>query len=238
MMRPVAPVAGPTAGAVPPQAYELQARATGLDADNQNLQALLAQQQQQTAQLQGALKTSQKQVAELKGEVERARSLGAGTDVASSGKRGTSASRTNYGGGGGGTLPLASIKGAEVVPDGDVVRIRLEVSQLFTPGKAELKSGVLPILDDIAGKLRHDYAGRMIGIEGHTDPDPITKSKWQNNHELSLARSLAVFEALKKRGVSEKQLFVAGYGPNRPLTDNNSAQSKAQNRRVEIVVYP
>ena len=45
-----------------------------------------------------------------------------------------------------------------------------------------------------------------------------------------------ISEGLKRKGVPENQLFVAGYGPNRPLTDNGSPKGKAQNRRVEIVI--
>jgi chemotaxis protein MotB len=124
------------------------------------------------------------------------------------------------------------------VPDGDVIRIRIDSGQLFAAGRADLKPEVARTLDHIAQTLQADYAGRMVGIEGHTDSDPITKSKWKNNHELAVARSVALFQALKSRGVPEKRLFVAGYGPNRPLSPNDAQSSKARNRRVEIVVYP
>jgi chemotaxis protein MotB len=130
------------------------------------------------------------------------------------------------------------VSGADVVQDGDLVRIRLESAQLFGPGRAELKPEVGATLDRIAQALKSDYSGRLVGIEGHTDADPITKSKWKNNHELAVARSVALFTALKQRGVPEAQLFVAGYGPNRPLSGDKSKQAKSQNRRDEIVVYP
>jgi flagellar motor protein MotB len=208
------------------QAQSAQQRATALDADNQQLHALLAQQQQQTSQMQTALQQSQRELADLRNS-----SGGSAGGVA---RRGVSARAASHGG----ALPLVNVRGAEVVPDGDLVRIRLESSHLFNSGKAELKPDVNPTLDRIAQALRSDYGGRLVGIEGHTDSDPITKSKWKNNHELSVARSVAVFEALKRRGVSESQLFVAGYGPNHPLAASNAKQSKSQNRRVEIVVYP
>jgi len=214
--QPPSPVVG--------QYQSLQSRAAGLDADNQNLHALLAQQQQQNQQMQAALQQSQRELAEL-------RNSGAGGSVA---RRGVAARAASHGG----ALPIARIQGADVTQDGDLVRIRIESSQLFGSGRAELKPDVGPTLDHIAQALKSDYSGRLVGIEGHTDSDPITKSKWKNNHELAVARSVALFTALKQRGVPESQLFVAGYGPNRPLGADSSKQGKAQNRRVEIVVYP
>lgn len=206
------------------QHSNIQQRMAALDRDNQQLQALVAQQQQQTSQMQAALQQSQRELAE-------ARNQSGGGSVA---RRGVSARSASHGG----ALPIAHIQGADVVPDGDLVRIRLESSQLFGPGRAELKPEVSGTLDRIAQALKSDYSGRLVGIEGHTDTDPITKSKWKNNHELSVARSVAVFEALKRRGVPESQLYVSGYGPNHPLAGSSSKQSKSQNRRVEIVVYP
>ena len=207
------------------QYRDMQSRAAGLDADNQNLHALLAQQQQQNQQMQAALQQSQRELAEL-------RSQGAGGDSVA--RRGVAARAASHGG----ALPIVKIPGADVAQDGDLVRIRLESSQLFNSGRAELKPDVGPTLDRIAHALKSDYAGRQVGIEGHTDSDPITKSKWKNNHELAVARAVALFAALKQRGVPEAQLFVAGYGPNHPLTGDKSKQAKSQNRRVEIVVYP
>jgi flagellar motor protein MotB len=216
----------PPPSQVAAQANGAQQRAAALDADNQQLHALLAQQQQQTAQSQAALQQTQRELAEL-------RNSGGGSS-GSVARRGVSARAASHGG----SLPLVNVPGAEVIPDGDLVRIRLESSQLFNSGKAELKPEVNSTLDRIAQALRSDYGGRLVGIEGHTDSDPITKSKWKNNHELSVARSVAVFEALKRRGIPESQLFVAGYGPNHPVQSGRTKQAKSENRRVEIVVYP
>ena len=206
------------------QYRDMHSRAAGLDADNQHLHALLAQQQQQNQQMQAALQQSQRELAEL-------RSQGGSGIVA---RRGVAARAASHGG----ALPLVKIPGADVEQDGDLVRIRVESAQLFSSGRAELKPDVAATLDRIAQALKSEYSGRQVGIEGHTDSDPISKSKWKNNHELAVARSVALFAALKQRGVPESQLFVAGYGPNRPLTGDKSKQAKSQNRRVEIVVYP
>lgn len=218
----------PPASPAVAQYRDMQTRAAGLDADNQHLHALLAQQQQQNQQMQGALQQSQRELAEMRNQ---GGGSGGNANVA---RRGVSARSASHGG----ALPVVRIPGAEVVPDGDLVRIRVESAQLFGPGRAELKPEVAPILDRIAQALKSEYAGRRVDIEGHTDSDPITKSKWKNNHELAVARSLAVFAALKQRGVPESQLVVEGHGPNHPLAGEKSKQAKSQNRRVEIVVYP
>jgi chemotaxis protein MotB len=208
------------------QQRDLQQRNAALDADNQHLQALVAQKDQQTLQMQAALQQSERARADARSQ--------SGSEGGSAARRGVSARAASHGG----ALPIAHIQGADVVQDGDLVRIRLESAQLFGPGRAELKPEVSATLDRVAQALKSDYSGRLVGIEGHTDADPITKSKWKNNHELSVARSVAVFEALKRRGVPESQLYVSGYGPNHPLASSSSKQSKSQNRRVEIVVYP
>jgi chemotaxis protein MotB len=225
-MSPGSHAVRPPASPAVAQYRDMHSRAAGLDADNQHLHALLAQQQQQNQQMQAALQQSQKEVAEL-----RSQGGGGGGSVA---RRGVSARAASHGG----ALPVVRIPGADVEQDGDLVRIRIESAQLFGPGRAELKPEVSATLDRVAQALKSDYSGRMVGIEGHTDSDPITKSKWKNNHELAVARSVALFTALKQRGVPESQLFVAGYGPNRPLASDKSKQAKSQNRRVEIVVYP
>jgi len=211
------PMAGPY--------QDLRTRAMGLDATNQQLHAALAQQQQQTLALQQALQQSQQEMAQLRAQVQTAPLAASGTAAraASHGARPVSAVR---------------IPNTQTVQDGDVVRIRIDSAQLFAPGRADLKPEVAPTLDAIARALERDYAGHLVGIEGHTDGDPIRKSKWKSNHELSVARATAVFQALKSRGVPESRLFVAGHGPNEPLGGNDSNQSKARNRRVEIVVYP
>lgn len=220
MRQPSSPMAG--------QYREMQTRTRGLDSQNQNLHAALAQQQQQTLQAQAALRQSQQEIADLR---RQANDSGTG-NIAGGGTRARQASL------GGSPLPLVKVSGAEVVPDGDVVRIRLESSQLFSAGRAELKPEVGGTLDRVAQVLRSEYSGRLVGIEGYTDSDPITKSKWKSNTELSVARSVALMHGLQSRGVPENQLFVAGYGAKRPLGSNDSKASKSQNRRVEIVVYP
>ncbi len=139
----------------------------------------------------------------------------------------------------GGWLPIASVSGAEVNRDGNAVRIRVTGANLFDPGKATLRPGASKVLDQVGSAIRSNYAGQLVGIEGHTDGDPIRKSNWKDNHELSVRRAMAVYEYLSSRGgVPSDQLYVAGFGSNVPIAANNSSAGKAKNRRVEFVIQP
>ncbi len=119
------------------------------------------------------------------------------------------------------------------------MRIRVTGANLFDPGKATLRPGASKVLDQVGAAIRSNYSGQLVGIEGHSDADPIRKSNWKNNHELSVRRAMAVYEYLSSRGgVPSDQLYVAGFGSNVPIAANNSSTGKAKNRRVEFVIQP
>jgi len=85
--------------------------------------------------------------------------------------------------------------------------------------------------------LRSKYSGRHIDVVGHTDTDPIKKSPWKDNWELSAERALTVIRYLIQRGIPENQIRASGCGEARPIASNATAAGKARNRRVEIVVH-
>jgi len=118
-----------------------------------------------------------------------------------------------------------------------VISIPTEIS--FASGRAELSADGKRALKSVAKTLAKDYpAGEYeYWIEGHTDSDPIQKSKFASNRDLSLARAMAVLRGLvDDAGVPDQSCVVAGWGPHRPVAENNSRGNKAKNRRVEIVV--
>ena len=88
-------------------------------------------------------------------------------------------------------------------------------------------------LEKIADILKRDFSGRRIYVEGHTDNDPInkTKDKYKDNLDLSAERAGAVARFLIEQGVPARQVSIVGYGQHDPL----DAGTKARNRRVEIV---
>lgn len=120
--------------------------------------------------------------------------------------------------------------------NGDVVyTVPSEIT--FGSGKAELSSGGKQALAAVANRLQRDYPDHEFWVEGHTDSDPIKKSKFASNRDLSLARAMAVLRYLvDERDMKDGQFVVAGWGEYRPVTGNSSSSEKARNRRVEIIV--
>jgi chemotaxis protein MotB len=108
---------------------------------------------------------------------------------------------------------------------------------LFDSGKASLKTSAKGDLDHIVSVLNEKYSGRLIDIVGHTDTDPIKKSTWKDNWELSAQRALSVVRHLNSNGIPDSEIRAIGCGEGRPVAPNTSASGKAQNRRVEIVVH-
>lgn len=108
---------------------------------------------------------------------------------------------------------------------------------LFSPGKASLKSVKNADLDYITKVLKSKYQGKMIDIVGNTDSDPIKKSKWKDNWQLSSERALAVLRYLNKKGIKANLIRAVACGSARPIDSNSTAAGKSRNRRVEIVVH-
>lgn len=118
--------------------------------------------------------------------------------------------------------------------------IQLPEKILFDSGLANLKSEGEIALKKIAEHLKANPA-TLVRIDGHTDTDPIVKSKylWDSNHHLSVGRALSVFHYIvNKENIDEKRVHIAGYGPNRPMSSNTTKEGKGKNRRVEFLILP
>lgn len=101
---------------------------------------------------------------------------------------------------------------------------------LFDSGQAVIKSTAKPQLDRIASTIKSKYSGYNVRVEGHTDSDPIRKSKWGSNEALSEARAEAVRKYLISKGISSSSIDAVGMGSSKPKS------SKKESRRVEIKV--
>ena len=71
-------------------------------------------------------------------------------------------------------------------PAAGTITVTLQNTILFASGKASLKSATSAELDHILSVLKDKYAGKEIDVVGHTDTDPIRKSAWKDNWELSV----------------------------------------------------
>ena len=110
---------------------------------------------------------------------------------------------------------------------------------LFDSGKTDLKKDALPVLDKIAKVFNENLKGREIGVEGHTDNEPIKYSGWKSNWELSTTRAISVLHyVVNEKGVDPKLISATGYGEHRPVASNKEVEGRRQNRRVELVVLP
>jgi flagellar motor protein MotB len=128
-------------------------------------------------------------------------------------------------------------KGAEVVGrDGGGATIVLASDVTFPAGRADLNRQAQETLRRVAKTLKQTSGYTKLRIEGHTDSDPIRKSGWKDNRELSLARASKVRMFLVAQGLEEDLMSVEGHGADDPIASNTSSQGKARNRRVEIVL--
>ena len=117
---------------------------------------------------------------------------------------------------------------------GLVIRL-LTDNVLFNSGSATLNPAATPLLDRISSLLRTEFDHPIV-VEGHTDDQRIASSQFPSNWELSAARATAVVRFLIRDHVAPGRLAASGYGANHPLTSNASADGRARNRRVEIVL--
>ena len=109
---------------------------------------------------------------------------------------------------------------------------------LFDSGKAVLRDRASETLTKVASVIKDKVPDREIGVEGHTDNEPIKHSGWKSNWELSTGRATSVLHFLEEQGVDPHHLGATGYGEYRPVDSNDSVEGRQKNRRVEIVIIP
>lgn len=116
-----------------------------------------------------------------------------------------------------------------------VISIPSEIT--FSSGKAEVTKKGQEALKAVARVLLDQHRDGRYWIEGHTDSDPIIKSKWASNRDLSVERAMAVLHYMVEDcNVPDDRCVVAGHGQYEPIGDNKDGAGKSRNRRVEIVV--
>jgi chemotaxis protein MotB len=184
-----------------------------LNVEHQNLKGLLERERAEKGQLADQVAKDQQLIQDMQQQILE--------------KKKTAAEATGFG------------EGYDVAFDATAgtITVTLPNAILFDSGKANLKSATSKELDHIYSVLKEKYPGRQIEVDGHTDTDPITKSKWMDNWELSAERALTVTRYLIKKGSPEGQIKAVGCGPARPVAPNTNSAGKQKNRRVEIIVH-
>jgi len=123
---------------------------------------------------------------------------------------------------------------AEVKQEQRGMVITLSGSVLFASNESTLLPAAMVKLNEIADALIKGNPDSNITVEGHTD----SQGQRQYNVELGEKRAKAVRDQLVSRGVAADRIKAIGIGPDRPVADNKSAEGRANNRRVEIIVEP
>jgi chemotaxis protein MotB len=123
----------------------------------------------------------------------------------------------------------------EVEARGRKIIIRIREKGSFLSGSAELR----PEYRDVMSEVRSVLALKpgSILVQGHSDNVPINTARFRSNWELSAARAVSVAHELMLGGiVSSARFEVSGKADTQPLVPNTTAENRARNRRVEIII--
>jgi len=120
-----------------------------------------------------------------------------------------------------------------MTPHGLVVS--LKQAAFFPSGTDTLDPNSLPTIAKLASALKE--LSNPIRIEGHTDAIPIHTERFHSNWELSATRAIAMMEVLAQRfGIPYARMAIIGYAETVPISPNDTAEHRARNRRVDLVI--
>lgn len=114
------------------------------------------------------------------------------------------------------------------------VSIEINANVLFAPGQAELQPESLAVLRAVADTLKNEPF--KLEVTGHTDNVPIRSAQFASNWELSAVRATSVVRLLADAGIASDRLYAIGREASQPVAPNDSAEGRARNRRVELMI--
>ena len=123
--------------------------------------------------------------------------------------------------------------GVGVARQGDNLVLRMPSDVTFASNQSSINPAFNATLDDVAAVLNR-YDQSVVDIIGHADSDGAE----DYNLNLSRQRASSVAQYLVNRNVLADRLYVDGRGESQPVASNATAEGKAQNRRVEILIRP
>ena len=123
--------------------------------------------------------------------------------------------------------------GVEVVREGDNLRLVMPSNITFATDQSYISTGFNDTLNAIA-KVMNKYEKTYLSVEGHTD------STGQDSYNMNLSRERAqsVKAYLANQDIMAARISTSGFGETRPIATNDTANGRAQNRRVEIQIVP
>ncbi|QYK42394.1 MAG: type VI secretion system protein TssL, long form [Paracoccaceae bacterium] len=122
----------------------------------------------------------------------------------------------------------------KVFQDPTSLTVRVKGQGMFGSGSDKLTKGYDAKIERLA-KALNDQPGRIL-IVGHSDSSPIRTAKFPSNMHLSLARAESVLKQMEKHLDDPKRLSAEGRAEKEPIADNDTAEGRAENRRIEIVL--
>lgn len=120
----------------------------------------------------------------------------------------------------------------------NLIILRFREAVLFNSGDATILEGAKPILDHIISAISTNQSIiSMVRIEGHTDNVPIHTAQYRSNWELSTARAFSAFYyCVDKNMINVEKLSTSAYGEYQPIDSNETAEGRANNRRVDFII--
>ena len=123
--------------------------------------------------------------------------------------------------------------GVSVTRVGNQIVLNMPSDITFATDQDSVKASFYSVLNSVALVLKK-YNQTTVDVFGHTD----STGSDQHNFDLSQRRALSVANYLSSQGVDSRRFAVTGFGKTRPVAPNNTAEGRAQNRRVEIQLSP
>ncbi len=123
--------------------------------------------------------------------------------------------------------------GVRVAREGDNIRLIMPSNITFATNEFSIQSSFFSTLKSVA-KVLEEFKESKLLVAGHTDS---TGSRTYN-YDLSIKRADSVGDYLISQGLKRERVLVRGFGPDKPVASNESAEGRAQNRRVEVLIEP
>ncbi|AQU84616.1 MAG: OmpA family protein [Halomonas sp.] len=127
-----------------------------------------------------------------------------------------------------------NIPGVSVSQGQEGITLRIDDSLLFPSGDAVLTPQGQDVLENLITAL--EAFDGQVSVEGHTDNVPISTPRFPSNWELSAGRAIAVVRHLEHQGIDVSRMRAVGYADTQPMESNATAEGRAANRRVELLL--
>jgi chemotaxis protein MotB len=121
----------------------------------------------------------------------------------------------------------------------DGLHILLPHDVLFASGSVELKPEGRKLLGELAAEIKEQPY--QIAVLGFTDNVPVAahhRAQFPSNWEVAGARAASVVRLMEAEGVPSAQLVAVSQGENQPIASNDTAEGRAQNRRIDVRIRP